>query len=275
MNTDTSSPLKSSATKGTAVVTGASGGFGKIYADRLAKRGYDLILVARSGDKLEQVAKTLRSDYGVAASVLVADLSVEADLDKVAAMVSGNSTITLLVNNAGTATMAPLSATTPAQIDAMTALNVTALARLSHAVLPGFKERNHGTLINLGSVLGIGILPISGAYSATKGYVLNLTRALQEEVHGSAVIVQLVMPSAAATDIWQVAGVPLAKLDPSTIMSAENCVDAALAGLDQGELLTMPALEDVQLLVAYEAACKALFAGARSGTPASRYAIAK
>ena len=263
--------ISSSATKGTAVITGASSGLGEIYADRLARRGYDLILIARRRDKLERLATTLHSAYGVAATVRVADLSTPAELEQVATELSANTHITLLVNNAGTSTLASVADTAVVQIDAMNTLNVTAVARLSRAVLPGFKERNHGTLINIGSVLGFFILPISGVYSGTKGYVHNLTRALQEEVHGSKVVVQLVMPAATATDIWEISGMPLTHLEQSTIMSPEDCVDAALAGLDQGELLTLPSVENLQLWAAFEDARNALFAGAQSGTPASRY----
>ena len=257
---------------GTAVITGASSGLGQIYADRLAKRGYDLLLVARRGEKLDHIAKALHADYGIAASTLIADLATPAGVDTVAAAITGDTRITLLVNNAGTSTLALLATTTDAQIAAMNALNMDAVARLSRAVLPGFLARDKGTLINIGSVLAFFSLPASGIYSGTKGYVQNFTRALQDEVKGTKVVVQLVMPAATATDIWEISGVPLSHLDPASVMTPEHCVDAALAGLDLGEAITFPSLEDSALFAAYETARSALFAGTQSGQPATRYA---
>lgn len=258
--------------KGTAVVTGASAGIGKIYADRLAGRGYDLILVARRGDRLAAVATELRARYGVAVEPLVADLGVAADLDRVAAVLRDDDRITLLVNNAGTSTLAPMAKTDAAALDAMTAINVAALARLTLAVLPRFTAKDRGTIINIGSVLGFHFLPVSSIYSATKGYVLNFTRGLQQELADTNVRVQLVAPAATATEIWEISGVPLSALEPGTIMTAEDCVDAALAGLDLGEAITMPSAEDAgALLAAYDTARVALLAGSRTGRPASRY----
>lgn len=267
----TSNPTGSSATHGTAVVTGASAGLGKIYADRLARRGYNLILVARRGDKLEGVAQTLRAEYGVTVATVVADLGKTADLERVAATIADNSSITMLVNNAGTATFGPLANAGKTAVDGMNDVNVTALVRLSHAILPRFKQRDHGVLINIGSVLGFHTLPFSSVYSGSKGYVQSFTRGLQEEVSGTRVVVQLVLPAATATDIWEIAGVPLSQFDPEQVMSPENCVDAALAGLDQGETITLPSVEDSQLFAIYDAARLALFAATRSGKPATRY----
>ncbi|MEI9987657.1 MAG: SDR family oxidoreductase [Aliidongia sp.] len=258
--------------KGTAVVTGASAGIGKVYADRLAGRGYDLILVARRGDRLAAVADELRAKHGIAVETVVADLGAAADLDRVASVLAADERITLLVNNAGASTLAPVSQTKRADLDAMNDVNVLALARLTHAVLPGFKARDRGTIINIGSVLGFESLPASSIYSATKGYVLNFTRGLQQELADTGVVVQLVLPAATATDIWELSGVPLSALDPATIMSVENCVDAALAGLDLGETVTMPSVEDAGALLAqYDAARVALLAASQTGKPASRY----
>ncbi|WP_295990976.1 SDR family oxidoreductase [Rugamonas sp.] len=258
---------------GTAVVTGASAGLGKIYADRLAKRGYDLILVARRGDRLDSVAAALRAAHGVKVSTIVADLGAAADLDRVAAALAADSSVTLLVNNAGTSTLAPVVQTSQVQLDGMNRVNADALARLSHAVLPGFVARDHGTLINIGSVLGSFAIPGSSIYSGTKAYVQLFSLGLQAELAATKVKVQLVLPAATATDIWEISGVPLSALDQATIMTPEHCVDAALAGLDMGEAITLPSVEDSGLLAAFETARAALFAGAQSGTPASRYQI--
>jgi uncharacterized protein len=261
-------------TKGTAVITGASAGLGKIYADRLAQRGYDLVLVARSQDKLESLASSLRSNYGVAVRTLIADLSSDADVAKVVADITADASITMLVNNAGASTLGSVYDLTDAKREEMNRVNVTALVRLSHAILPKFKARDNGTLINVGSVLGFFTMPISSVYSGTKGYVAGFTKGLQQEVADSKVIVQLVLPAATATEIWDKSGVPITVLDPASVMTAENCVDAALAGLDLGEKVTLPSIEDAGLYAAFEAAAAALF-GASSGTPASRYGVVK
>ena len=256
---------------GTAVVTGASSGLGAVYADRLASRGHDLILVARRVERLGVLAKSLAEKYGVAVRAIAADLSVPADVLRVATELETNPSITMLVNNAGASTLAPVLDTARDQIDAMDKVNLVALTQLTYAVLPQFKQRNRGAIINIASVLSLHILPISTVYSATKAYVMNFTRGLQQELADTGIAVQLVMPSATATEIWDLSGVPLAQLDQATVMSAEDCVDAALAGLDQGELVTLPSVEEQALWDQFETARLALFAGGRSGKPASRY----
>jgi short-subunit dehydrogenase len=275
MNAIIGNTSASSTTLGTAVVTGASAGIGRVYADRLARRGYDLILVARRGDRLDSVAATLRAAHGVAVSTIVADLADPAELEKVAAALVADKSITMLVNNAGSSTVAGLEAMSKAKMDAMNGINVLALVRLSHAIFPEFKTRDKGTLVNIGSVLALFSLPGGSLYSATKGYVQNFTRGLQEEAAGTGVTVQLVMPGATATDIWELSGVPLSHLDPAHVMTPEDLVDAALAGLDLGEAVTMPGVEDIALFEAYDAARLALAAATASGRPASRYAIGK
>ncbi len=112
---------------------------------------------------------------------------------------------------------------------------------------------------------------MSALYSGTKGYVLNFTRGLQDELSATDIVVQLVLPAATATDLWDLSGVPLSVLDPAHVMSVDDCVDAALAGLDLGEKITMPSLEDNTLLAKYDASRLALFAASQSGRPASRY----
>ena len=260
-------------TQGTALVTGASSGLGAVYADRLASRGFDLILVARRVERLGVLAKSLADKYGVAVRAMAADLSAPADLQRVATELATNPAITMLVNNAGASTLAPVADTPKAGIATMDKVNVTAVAELSYAVLPQFKLRNSGTIINIGSVLSFHILPVSTVYSATKAYVMNFTRGLQQELADTGIVVQLVLPASTATEIWELSGVPLAQLDQATIMQAEDCVDAALAGLDQGELVTLPSVEEQALWEQFDAARLALFAGAMRGKPASRYGV--
>jgi uncharacterized protein len=259
--------------KGTAVVTGASSGIGAVYADRLAKRGYDLILVARRGDRLKALSDRLRRETAAAVEIVTADLTNAADLNRVEALVAGNPNITMLINNAGTATLGAATAANAAAQDTMIALNVTALTRLSLAVLPKFLERDRGAIINVASVLSLHTAPFSGIYSGTKGYVLNFTRGLQTEAGKSNVKVQLVLPATTRTEIWDVGGMSLDNHDPATVMSAEDLVDAALAGFDRGEDITMPTLEDQTLWDKYDGARMALFQASLNGKPASRYAV--
>ena len=261
-----------SARKGTAVVTGASSGIGAVYADRLAKRGYDLILVARRADKLKALADRLRRETGVAVEAVTADLTSTADLNRVESLVSSNPNITLLVNNAGTATLGASTGATAAAQDTMIALNITALTRLTLAVFPKFLERNNGAIVNVSSVLSLHTLPVSGIYSGTKGYVLSFTRGLQQEVGDRNVKIQLVLPAATRTEIWDVGGFSLDNLDPATVMSAEDLVDAALAGLDRGEDITLPSVEDKSLWDKYDGARLTLFQASQNGKAASRYA---
>jgi len=261
---------------GTAVITGASAGIGRIYADRLARRGHDLLLVARRADRLASAASELRAAHGVKVATLPADLAQAGDLDKVAQAVAADASITMLVNNAGTATMTAVASMTPAQMKAMIDVNVTALTALTLAVLPGFKARNAGTIVNVGSVLGFTTVPgVSNVYSGTKSFVLHFTRALQEELAGTGVRVQLLLPAATATDIWEIGGIPLSQIDPKRVMRPEQLVDAALAGLDLGEAVTMPSVADGDkaLLEAFDKARLALFASTQTGTPAARYGV--
>lgn len=263
--------MEKNKTMGTAVITGASSGLGEVFAERLAKRGYDLKLVARRKDRLDAIAEKLENQYGVKVNNLVADLGSQADLEKVAEDLRTDDSITLLINNAGTSTLSPVTATTIDKQKEMVNVNITALMVLSNAVLPQFIAKNEGILINIASVLGFYTLPISAVYSGTKGFVVQYTKGLQEEVKGTNVHVQLVNPATTATEIWEVGGVPLSALEQSTIMTTEDCVDAILAGLDQGELITHPSVNDQNLIDNYENARIKLFQGSQSGKPAERY----
>lgn len=253
-----------------AVVTGASSGIGSVYADRLARRGYDLLLVARRGDRLRELAAQLEQAYGIRAETQVADLQKDDDLVRLETVLAGNPAIGLLVNNAGIARLSPVAETSVKDSLSQIALNITALTRLTHAVLPAFKERNAGAIINIASVLAIQALPVSAVYSGTKAFILNFSRGLQQELADSGVKVQVVLPAATATDLWDISGVPLATLPQATVMSAENLVDAALAGFDQGESVTWPSMADVGLWERYDAARSDLFAATQTDQPAPR-----
>lgn len=257
----------------TALITGASSGIGAIYADRLAARGYNLLLVARRADRLSALAADLHQRYGVQIETLVADLSHSADIARVETVLRENADIDFLVNNAGAANMASFLSSSAEQHEAIHTLNTTALMRLTLAALPRFVENDRGAIINIASVLAFHARADSALYSATKAWVLNFTRGLQEEFADSHVRIQAVLPAATATEIWGHSGVTLDMLPEGSVMTTENLVDAALAGFDHGELVTVPPVEDLQLWHNFDEARLALYSASRNGKPASRYTL--
>lgn len=263
-------------TLGTAIVTGASSGIGKVWADRLAARGYDVVLVARRAERLQEIAADLQARHSVKANVLVADLSDPAGVALVVDRISSDSSVSLLANNAGYSTIKSLAQTPDDVIPNMIALNITALTTLSKAALVSFKERGAGTIINVGS--GAGFAPFPGVgipiYAPTKAYVYLFTRYLQDEAQGTGVDVRLVLPGAVVSEGWDVAGG--AELDPlpdAIVMTTENCVDAIMSGLDQGEAVIAPSLQDASVLEAYNQACGTLLQSMFDANPAPRYGL--
>jgi short-subunit dehydrogenase len=263
----------SSTSKKTAVVTGASSGIGAVYADRLAGRGYDLVLVARRADRLAALVERLSSTYGRDVRVLPADLGQEADLEKLEDLLANDPSIRVLINNAGLAKLQPFGQTSLEHSTSQIALNITALTRLTRAALPAFLARNAGVIVNVASVLAVHTLLASSVYSGTKAYVLAFSRGLQEEVANTGVKVQVVLPASTATELWSedVSGIPLTALRPETVMTAEDCVDAALAGFDSGENITWPSVADDALWDSFDKARSTLFSATQVGTPAPRY----
>jgi short-subunit dehydrogenase len=259
--------------KGVAVVTGASSGIGAVYADRLAKRGYDLILVARNEARLKSLSARLTSETRRSVEVLRADLNNKEELATVEATLRDNPSITMLVNNAGVGSVAPLLDADIQKMEDMIALNITALTRLTYAAAPAFVVRGAGTIINIASVVGISPEALNGVYGATKAYVLALSHSLQHELADKGIRVQAVLPGATATDLWEIAGLPWQKLPASIVMSVEDMVDAALVGLDQGERVTIPGLHDGDEWTRFEAARRAISQRFGNSVPASRYRI--
>lgn len=260
----------STSSKKIAVVTGASSGIGAVYADRLAKRGYDLVLVARRADRLQSLAANITQKYGVQVESLIADLATDAGQASVEKLLSTNEAISVLVNNAGIARLAPIAVGPVQDSLSQISLNITALTRLTHAVLPGLKARNEGTIINIASVLGLHSMPVSSVYSGTKAFVVAFSRGLQQELADTGVKVQVVLPAATATEVWDKSGVPLSALAPESVMLTDDLVDAALVALDKGEDITLPSVADAALVERFEAARVALFAASQTGQVASR-----
>ena len=226
--------------KGTAIITGASSGIGALYAERLARRGYDLVLVARNRQRLDALAARIESETLAKVETVEADLNDPSCLRRVENILRTDPTICMLVNNAGMGLSAP---TLKSDIDTMLkmiSLNVTALTRLSHAAAAGFVERGDGAIINISSIVAIAPELLNAVYGGTKAYVLAFSQALRHELTGTGVRVQVVLPGATATEFWANAGKPVEQLPQQIVMSADDLVDAALAGFDQGEFATIP-----------------------------------
>ena len=256
--------------KGTALITGASTGIGAIYADRLAKRGHDLILVARNEARLAALARRIANDTGRKVETVEADLTDAADLRRVEDILRTNAGISLLVNNAGVGATGPLVSSDVDKMDDMIRLNVTALTRLTYAAVPGFVARGNGTIINISSIVAIAPERLNGVYGGTKAFVLALTQSLIHELADKGIRVQAVLPGATATEFWDVAGTPVHQLPAQMVMSADDLVDAALAGLDLGETVTIPSLPNQAEWDRYEAARRAMsskLSSAIAGSP--------
>ncbi len=261
--------------QGRALITGASSGIGATYADRLARRGHDLILVARNRERLAALATRLADDFGRSVEVVVADLNDRADLARVEHVLRTDAAITVLVNNAGVAMSGDLATADPGELERMIQLNILAPSLLARAAIPGFLARNRGTLINISSVLALAPEMFNGSYSGTKAYLLNLSLRLQQEVGGKkGVRVQVVLPGATRTAIWEKAGTAIAALPPSILMGVDDMVDAALVGLDRGERVTIPSLPDMADWEAYEAARQKMLPNLSRSVPAVRYGAA-
>ncbi|QIE87172.1 SDR family NAD(P)-dependent oxidoreductase [Pseudomonas nitroreducens] len=259
---------------GRALITGASSGIGATYAQRFAAQGYDLLLVARDQQRLEALAARLGEEYGVSVDVLKADLTRRGDRARVEARLAEDSSISLLLNNAGVAINGTLLETDLDRLESMIELNVTATARLAGAAAKAFAGRGRGTIINVASVLALAPELFNGSYSATKAFVLNLTQSMQQELAPQGLRIQAVLPGATRTEIWDRAGTDISALPAEMLMDVNHMVDAALAGLAQGEVVTLPALPDAGEFDAFTAARLKLAPNLSRSVPAQRYGVA-
>ena len=254
---------------GTALITGASSGIGATYADRLARRGYDLVLIARDAARLEALAARLRAETGVAIEVMRADLTGEEDLARVEGKLRDDASISLLVNNAGAAAPGGFAQADAEALDKLIRLNVTAVTRLAGAVVPRFLGEGRGAIINLSSVLGLAPEISFGIYGATKAFVLMLSQSLQAELGARGIYVQAVLPSATRTEIWQRSGRDVNAI--ANVMEVDELVDAALIGFDRREAVTIPSLPDAGQWDAFSAARQAMVPNFRQQHAAARY----
>jgi short-subunit dehydrogenase len=256
---------------GTALITGASSGIGATYADRLARRGHDLVLVARDKERLDGLAARLRAEIGVAVDVLPADLTRIEDSRRVESRLREDARIGLLVNNAGAAAPGGFADSDVDFQDQLIRLNVTAVTRLANAVVPRFLAEGGGSIVNIASVLALAPELMPGIYPATKAFVVTLSQSLQFEFGSRGVYVQAVLPAATRTEIWSRSG-----RDPNAIpalMDVGELVDAALVGFDRKETITIPPLPDADQWTAFSAARRAMLPNFRQEHPAARYRV--
>ncbi|MFM9383368.1 SDR family NAD(P)-dependent oxidoreductase [Pseudomonas sp. UV AK001] len=263
--------MNSPKSQGTALVTGASSGIGAVYAERLAARGFDLLLVARDQERLESAASKLRNDHGVQVEVLKADLTQKDEVLKLEQRLRSDSGISLLVNNAGVAVNGLLANADPEVLEQLIQLNVTTLTRLAAAAAAAFTRAGRGTIINIASVVALFPERFNATYSASKAYVLSLTQSLNTELEGTGVKVQAVLPGVTRTEIWARSGFDASGIPAEMVMEAGEMVDAALSGLDQGELVTIPSLPDANEWQAFVAARHVMAPNLSHSSAASRY----
>ncbi|MFJ4145239.1 SDR family NAD(P)-dependent oxidoreductase [Pseudomonas sp. NPDC089734] len=256
----------------TVLITGASSGIGATYAQRFARRGHDLILVARDKARLEALATRLREESGVAVEVLPADLSKTSDLANVEKRLSSDARIGVLINNAGIGQSGGFADQNAESIEALIALNMTAVTRLAAAIAPRLAKAGEGAIVNIGSVVGLAPELNMTVYGATKAYVLFLSQGLQLELGPQGVYVQAVLPAATRTDIWKHSGIDVDTLPE--VMEVDDLVDAALIGYDRREPITIPPLHVARRWDELDSARRLLLSDIRQAHPAERYQTA-
>ena len=256
---------------GTAVITGASSGIGAIYADRMAGRGYDVVLVARNERRLGDVADRVGDAHGRSVKVVIADLNNPVALHHLETTIRTDKSVTMLVNCAGFGAASSLVDSDVDQMEEMILLNIRALTRLTHAVAPAFVARGTGTIINIASILAIQPAILNSVYGATKAYVLAFTQALHHELSAKGVRIHIVLPGPTVTDFWRVAGIAHTSLPEDWMMTPEDVVDASLDGLDRGEIVTIPSLQDPADWCSFDAERHIFFQKLLHSTPAPRY----
>lgn len=254
-----------------ALITGASSGIGAAYADRLARRGYDLVLVARNVERMEELAQRLTLETARKVDVLGADLTKSEDVTRIEHRLRDDSAIDLLVNNAGMALTGNVLTAPASDVERLIALNVTAPTRLATVAGNAFAERGHGAIVNVASVLALVSEIMDGAYNGSKAYLLTFSRWLGLQLEPKGVYVQALLPSVTRTEVWERSGMDIGMFPPQVVMNAYDLVDAALVGFDRREDVTIPPLVDEEQWKAYDKARLALQPGFQNGTPASRY----
>ncbi|KYQ97053.1 AraC family transcriptional regulator [Serratia plymuthica] len=256
-------------TKSSVLITGASTGIGAVYAERFARRGHDLVLVARDKTKLDLLAERLRQENAISVDVLPADLTQSSDLATVEARLRDDLRIGVLINNAGIAQSGSFVEQTPDSIERLIALNVTALTRLASAVTPRFVQAGEGSIVNISSIVGLAPEFAMSVYGATKAFVLFLSQGMSLELSPKGIYVQAVLPAGTYTEIWERAGIDISTA--SKMMEVGELVDAALVGFDRRELVTIPPLHNAARWDTLDTARQALLSDIKQAEAAERY----
>jgi uncharacterized protein len=260
-----------------ALITGASSGLGAAFAERLAHDDYDLIIVARRRERLESLAEQLKSNYHTHVEVIVADLSKPDDLLTVEKHIAADNMLELLVNNAGFGGYMPFVELDPDQATELINLKVLAVTRLTRAALPVMIGRGHGAIINVSSRLafsgsmGSTQLPKRATYVGANAFINAFSQLLQSELDGTGVQVQALCPGVVETEFHERVGIEPNRYPAAIVMKPEDVVQASLTGLKLGEVICVPALENLDLLTQIQESQKRFFELSRSGTLAARY----
>jgi hypothetical protein len=262
-------------TRPRALVTGASSGIGQAFTERLARDGYDLIVVARRRERLDELAERLRPT-GAAIDILPADLTDPADLGAVEAHIRDREALAMLVNNAGFGNYGPFVEADPDVAEEQIDLHITALVRLTRAALPAMVARKAGVVINVSSMLAfagtaVGFRPKCATYAASKAYVNMFSRILAEEVAESGVKVQALCPGVVRTEFHDALG---GRPPALPVMEPAELVRASLAGLALGEVICAPGLADASAIARFAEAEAGVFGPGRAATVAARYGSA-
>lgn len=232
--------------KGTALITGASAGIGLELARCFARGGWDLILVARRGDKLRELAAELEERYGIAAHVLVEDLSQAESTERIVQVLAEKKvSVDVLVNNAGFAEFGPFADSDAATMQQVLGVNIVALTMLSRALLPAMIEatRRDGKrrrILNVGSVAGFLPGPLMAVYYASKAYVLSLSESMAAELSQQNISVTCLCPGPTTSEFQSVAKMDFSSLSKSVLMDATTVARAGYRGCMRGETLVIP-----------------------------------
>jgi len=225
---------------GIALVTGASSGIGRELARLFAADGHSVVLVARRQERLDELARELGAAGRVEAWPIACDLAAPGAVDAlVQTLAARDLHVDFLVNNAGVGTTGPF-VDGPAEAEiAMTELNVTAVVRLTRALLPGMLARKHGRVLNVGSTAGFQPGPFMATYYASKAFVNHFSEALAYELAGSGVSVTLSCPGPTRTEFGDVSGIAKSKLFRLQVATAESVARQAYRALMRGRVLVI------------------------------------
>jgi hypothetical protein len=223
-----------------AIVTGASTGLGAAYAEELAQRGCSLVLVARSAERLQALGERLQKQYGVGAVAQPADLTKRGDQKKIEELLSTDTAVDLLVNNAGFGTLGRFTNLDLGREMEEIELNVVAMVRLAHAAARAMTARGRGAIINVASLAAFSPAPYNATYGATKAYIKSFTESLSEELRGTGVRTQVLCPGFTHTEFQERAGLDTTRIPELAWMTAEAVVGRSLDALDRGTVVCVP-----------------------------------